>query len=570
MVADPSASPLLAPLPADLPAELRERWEAASSPHERAYALLRISYFVEASSRWAALELAQQALNYAAQGDAPSLVVKVLLGLAFNLGNLGRIPEALENVNRALTITRTLGEEDRFLFYDALLARAALRCTLGDGAGARRDYLTVVDPVHGTRDPATLLLTHVHLIPLLVDAGQPEGALHHSRLAHEHLTDLMAQGREEARQHAAYYEMAVAESHLRALVSQAEWLQGRARQGARDEVIARAWAKLPKAAELAEQQSDRRVLLLHCHAANLARLAGDLTRAHREAQSAVEQHAALGRATLSEPYVTLGKVYLALQDRAGATAAYEAALAIARQSGQRQHQREVRRTLSLLYEERGDLRAALQVTRDALDAEQAAWSVATLLDLTGHGSAPESAAGDDLTWQEQLRLAEQQARTDPLTGLLNRRGLRQALEEWRGDLMAPEGAAAGPVAVALLDIDDFKRINDEHSHRVGDAVLRTIAHLLGRALPPDALLARYGGEEFLIVTRMSGEQARLLIERCRAAVGRHDWGQLLGGRRVTLSGGYALGSSEHFEDLVHEADEHLYRAKREGRDRLRP
>ena len=155
-----------------------------------------------------------------------------------------------------------------------------------------------------------------------------------------------------------------------------------------------------------------------------------------------------------------------------------------------------------------------------------------------------------------LDATENRARTDALTGLLNRDGLEHRRRELRGTY-----------AVGVIDLDHFKRINDEHGHAVGDRVLVGWAELLGRGRADD-LIARWGGEEIVIVmpaTTVDGAVARLQrhLEEVQAFLRVGDVG------RVTFSGGVTASSDlEAFADAVRRADEAMYRAKRAGRARI--
>ena len=106
------------------------------------------------------------------------------------------------------------------------------------------------------------------------------------------------------------------------------------------------------------------------------------------------------------------------------------------------------------------------------------------------------------------------AKTDPLTGAANRRHVDDVLSV----VLATEGQAVG---VLLLDIDDFKVVNDRHGHRVGDEVLVEIVARLERAVRPEDVVARWGGEEFLLVCRSHEQESiRAVAERIRTAVSR--------------------------------------------------
>ncbi|MFW6337730.1 MAG: GGDEF domain-containing protein [Alkalispirochaetaceae bacterium] len=174
----------------------------------------------------------------------------------------------------------------------------------------------------------------------------------------------------------------------------------------------------------------------------------------------------------------------------------------------------------------------------------------------------------------QMRLIEQQkeelqrlAWEDELTGLPNRR---------LGDLRMKEEMARflryrRPFALCMGDIDRFKRVNDEHSHAVGDRVLRTIAYLLIGHLREVDLVARYGGEEFvLVMPETSAEEATEVCEKLRAGIEAYEWDQLAPGLEITMSFGVAesSGMSEAEEVLAH-ADKRLYQAKQAGRNAVR-
>ncbi len=160
---------------------------------------------------------------------------------------------------------------------------------------------------------------------------------------------------------------------------------------------------------------------------------------------------------------------------------------------------------------------------------------------------------------------EADARLDPLTGLANRRALAQRLAALLGD-----AAAAGqPVALAMLDLDRFKQINDRHGHLVGDRVLVATAQLLRECVRHGDLVARIGGEEFLtVLPDADAARAREICERIRQRVAGHDWSAMAPGLTVTLSAGLA-GTPPYDETaLTTRADAALYRAKAGGRNRV--
>jgi diguanylate cyclase (GGDEF)-like protein len=155
------------------------------------------------------------------------------------------------------------------------------------------------------------------------------------------------------------------------------------------------------------------------------------------------------------------------------------------------------------------------------------------------------------------------ARTDALTGLGNRRMFEAAAQ-------ALAASQDEPVAIALLDLDSFKQVNDRFSHGVGDRVLVEIADLLRGACRPEDQIIRMGGEEFVIVLRHAPADAALrACERLREVVRGHPWHDVHAGLRVTLSIGLASGRTPLDADaLLARADELLYQAKEGGRDRV--
>lgn len=160
---------------------------------------------------------------------------------------------------------------------------------------------------------------------------------------------------------------------------------------------------------------------------------------------------------------------------------------------------------------------------------------------------------------------EADALRDPLTGLYNRRAVDQRVAA----LLRDAEAAGQPVALAMLDLDRFKQINDRHGHLVGDRVLVATAQLLRECVRHGDLLARIGGEEFLaVLPDADAVHAREICERIRQRVAGHDWAALAPGLVVTLSAG--LASSPPYDEtaLTTRADAALYRAKAAGRDRV--
>ena len=168
----------------------------------------------------------------------------------------------------------------------------------------------------------------------------------------------------------------------------------------------------------------------------------------------------------------------------------------------------------------------------------------------------------------QSRL-EAEATTDGLTGLANRAYFNRRL----GEEFASARRDGTPLACLMLDIDNFKLVNDHHGHIVGDRLLQGVGRLLADNVRADDVLARYGGEEFVIL--MPGqtiEAARILGERFRRIFEGHAFDAVGDGEplSVTLSIGAAERRARHetAQALIEEADRALYRAKDEGRNRV--
>lgn len=165
----------------------------------------------------------------------------------------------------------------------------------------------------------------------------------------------------------------------------------------------------------------------------------------------------------------------------------------------------------------------------------------------------------------QVRVARKhrmEARTDALTGLLNRRALFETL--------ARDGLGARDAVVAF-DLDQFKSINDRYGHAVGDEVLRRFAAILSRHVREKDLVARIGGEEFvLVMSDTSAQLASGTAERIRAGFAASRLLTAGGTLFATASAGVALAerAGESFESVLHRADASLYRAKDGGRDRV--
>ncbi|WP_343729962.1 diguanylate cyclase [Duganella sp.] len=164
-------------------------------------------------------------------------------------------------------------------------------------------------------------------------------------------------------------------------------------------------------------------------------------------------------------------------------------------------------------------------------------------------------------------LLRMQSETDALTGLPNRRKLMSGLTE-HFELFTRYKT---PTSVLIFDIDHFKGINDEYGHLVGDKAITTTAEVCRRELRAADFPARLGGDEFVVLMPHTGAEHALTISerlRLKIAEGLRALGTL--GKGATISGGLSemIAGDSSYEDVLKRADDALYRAKRDGRNRI--
>ena len=167
--------------------------------------------------------------------------------------------------------------------------------------------------------------------------------------------------------------------------------------------------------------------------------------------------------------------------------------------------------------------------------------------------------------ESELRRLSDEVSTDPLTQIANRRGLMQAFEAEQSRLERGGGA----LAIGLLDIDNFKRLNDELGHNAGDLALKSLAQVVSQALRPTDHVARYGGEEFVVLLPQTpvddGQQILTRLQRSLSGgLFMHESKKVL----VTFSAGVTrYREGERIEEALERADQALYEAKRTGKNR---
>lgn len=263
--------------------------------------------------------------------------------------------------------------------------------------------------------------------------------------------------------------------------------------------------------------------------------------------------------TLAMCMLTQAKIERGRGSTAKAVERATAALAVARTAGVNEAIGRVLEELSELAAQEGDYRLAygyLRERNEALDLFQTERSEL-------HAVTLQTIYAVEVERQQRLAL-EALADTDPLTALYNRRYMSRQLTQ----------LVQEPLALALVDIDHFKQINDRFSHDAGDQVLTQLGAMLNAHLVElgctSGFAARIGGEEFVLaMPGVEFEAASACCERLRAAVETCSWGAVAPALRVTLSIGLAV---EHGDGdasaLLSRADAQLYNAKRRGRNRV--
>ncbi len=156
---------------------------------------------------------------------------------------------------------------------------------------------------------------------------------------------------------------------------------------------------------------------------------------------------------------------------------------------------------------------------------------------------------------------------DPLTQILNRRGISNRFN----DIQNHADSSQDTLCISLMDIDYFKKINDQYGHDTGDQVLIDTAQLLRLNTRQPDHIGRFGGEEFLIIFENTPQEiAEQILERCRIAIEHHQVNYL--GQNIRFNASFGLMSSSHIDadqhTLISAADQTLYQAKHAERNRI--
>jgi diguanylate cyclase len=220
-----------------------------------------------------------------------------------------------------------------------------------------------------------------------------------------------------------------------------------------------------------------------------------------------------------------------------------------------------------VIEQSDSLESLTGVVREMVAESRA---VQTLVQQTQERLQEEHSKATDLTQrvvelEDEMKRLSDEVSTDQLTQIANRRGLMQAFEIERARLER----SGGELSIGLLDIDNFKRLNDELGHSAGDEALKSLAAVVSKTLRPSDRVARYGGEEFVVLLPETpvGEGEQVLTRLQRSLTGglfMHKDKQVF----VTFSAGVTgYRPDERIEDSLERADQALYEAKRTGKNR---
>ncbi|MEC5185815.1 two-component system cell cycle response regulator [Cryobacterium sp. MP_3.1] len=268
--------------------------------------------------------------------------------------------------------------------------------------------------------------------------------------------------------------------------------------------------------------------------------------------------------SIAAALVTLAETYRELGRLAQAQTVIDRCQELAAEHGLVRWSTEATKEQAEIHAEMEDFRAAFEAYR-SYHAQSIALSAS---ENEARGRILEAMFQTAESRRETERYREM-AERDPLTELHNRR----FVDEHLSNLLSLLREGGAPIAIAMIDVDHFKRINDTLSHEVGDDVLRTLGRILTKAVAsvPGAIAARLGGEEFLLILPAhDAATVGALCEKVRLDVAGHDWSPIDTGLRVTVSLGVALAPDDAAtsSSLLRAADVRMYVAKRDGRNRV--
>ncbi len=489
------------------------------------------------------VELADEALAMLSESAEPSLWVRALKVRGCALAYHGRHADSLAVLQQALQRTPA---GDAALRTDVLRGLALAYHELGAVDQALQQAQWASEAARESSDPERLADALLSLGVALGVHGDAERALQHNREALA-LYDAQARPRSSMQ---ALNNIGINCKNL----------------GRHEEAL----AALQRAQALARQLGETGAAAII--GANLGEPLSQLGRLD-EARAAAEEAVRLNRdngyaSGETHARVLLGELLHSQGQAEAARAELEAALALAQRHGSDIHSARIHKSLSVLHKAAGRFELALQHHEAFHEAERRRFNEDSQRQLHALQVQFDLARAQQAAQRAQLESAEFAAlsRLDALTGLANRRELDARLAEE----FARARRQGHALALAMIDIDDFKQINDRFGHATGDAVLRAVATLLRQHCRAIDLVVRYGGEEFCVVfLEAEGSLAARACEAMRAAIAGHDWAALHPDLKVTASLGLAdRGHLDQPQALLAAADTQLYEAKRTGKNRL--
>lgn len=487
-----------------------------------------------------AILAAREALSLLDRDDDIAPRCEVLCLMAISYSEVGLQEEALKQATAAFELARERG--DRLWMSWSLNRIGTCYERLGDPAQGERFLLQALSEAQTLQDQDTTLTALNNLMATMVGAhylhrrrGDEAAALDALKRARLYGGEALAL----ARQTGDSYRQAVTGGNLGEVLGLS---------GERDA----AFALLDDTLAIARAQGYRAVELRTLHSCGeVLTRCGD----HERAVDLLE--AALRELENNEHEATRMRVHSALHRSYKALARYREALdhcetyhALELKRAAAQHQAQARLMVNRIEVEQ----ALLQGERARLDAERQRLKAT---ELEAEKSRLEASA----------RELHRHALEDQLTGLANRRRLDHELPQ----LFGRARELGRPLSVAVADLDNFKSINDNHGHLVGDEVLRAAAQIFRANTRGSDVLARFGGEEFLLLfvdTPLAVAQE--VCERLRAEIEGYPWHELAPGLSVTISLGLCDATPDpDAAQMLARADGALYHAKRAGRNRVR-
>jgi diguanylate cyclase (GGDEF)-like protein len=499
-----------------------------------ATALLQLSEFDSARDRLAAATAAAEAA-----GD-PSLLVSTRLirgSLAFHAGNS---EDALGAYQEALSLAVKSGLPDGEL--RALSNIGNVMRQMGDLEGAAEYYQRAHDVGVRLDSPIGRAGTAINLGLVLSELDDLDGALQWYRVAERDFTSL-----------GNPLGLSMAAHNIGVVLSE------------RDPTDPEAIRAFVQALEVRESINDARGLVATLGAlASVEVETGDIAAAREHVDRALAVSEAIG-GTEETPHVywTLAEVEESEGDLQGAIDALRIHARLADEQRTEAMQARVAEMESRFGAEAS--RRELEVQQIALDRQRVERNLfATLAAMFVVVAVAAGAA-----WRIKVRAAdrlERMASTDLLTGIPNRRALREHLHRE----VARSRRSGRPLSLGLVDVDGFKQFNDRHGHACGDEVLREVARCLHSSVRAQDIMGRWGGEEFLLILPDTGPEGGLVVaETVRSIIETTPFLYEGFGHNLTISVGLAhLGEGDDSDDLLRAADDAMYRAKERGRNRV--